>query len=83
MSNGKDECYYDEMEWRLVHDEKSTHFVRGGNGVFRFKFGASDIKVMIFPDEITKQQSLSAAFIRRYFSVHLPIMATLDECSDF
>ena len=83
MSNGRDEDYYEEMEWRLVHDEKSTHFASGGSGVYRLTFEASDIKVIIFPDEITKQQSLSDEFIREYFSEHLPIMATLDECSSF
>jgi hypothetical protein len=51
MSNGKDD-YYEEMEWRLVHDEKSTHFAGGESiDVYRLRFKASDIKVIIFPDE--------------------------------
>jgi hypothetical protein len=83
MSNGKGEDYYEEMEWRLVHDEKSTHFAGCGSDVYRLRFEASDIRVIIFPDEITKQQSLSNKFSREYFSEHLPIMATLDECSSF
>jgi hypothetical protein len=83
MSKGKDD-YYEEMEWRLVYDEKSTHFASDESiDVYRLKFEASDIKVVIFPDENTKQQSLSDEFIRKYFSEHLPIMATLDECSNF
>jgi hypothetical protein len=83
MSNGKGEDYYEEMEWRLVHDEKSTHFVSSKSNIYRLKFAASDIKVIILPDEITKQQSLGDEFIRKYFSEHLPIMATLDECKNF
>lgn len=82
MSNGKTENYYEEMEWRLVHDEKSTHFAIGESDVYRLKFDASDVKVIILPDEITKQRSLGDKFIRKYFSAHLPIMATLDECSN-
>ena len=83
MSNGKDADYYEEMEWRLVHDEKSTHFSSSESDVYRLKFEASDIKLIILPDEITKRQSLGDEFIRKYFSEHLPIMATLDECSNF
>jgi hypothetical protein len=84
MSNGKDEDYYEEMEWRLVYDERSTHFTNGeAKNVRRLQFEASDIKVIIFPDENTKQQSLSDNVIRDYFSKHLPIMATLEDCRNF
>jgi hypothetical protein len=83
MSNGKGEDYYEEMEWRLVCDRKSTHFASDGSGVYRFRFEPTDTKVVIFPDDITKNKSLSDEFIRQYFSKHLPIMATLDECSSF
>jgi len=80
--NGYD--FYEEMEWRLVYDESSTHFTKDETeGIHRLKIEASDIKVIIFPDEVTKQQSLGDEFIRKYFSEHLPIMATLDECSNF
>ena len=89
MSNGKSEDhedyedYYEEMEWRLLYDEKSTHFLSYGRNVYRLKFEPNDIKVIIFPDEITKRQSLDSPSIKEYFSEHLPIMATLDECSNF
>ena len=91
MSNGRDEDsedyedYYEEMEWRLVyHKNNSTHFTKDeAENVRRLKFEASDIKVIIFPDENTKQQSLSDKFIRDYFSEHLPIMATLEDCRNF
>lgn len=86
MSNGKNEDYYEEMEWRLVYDENpdNTHFIKGeSDGVYRLKFTADDIKVVIFPDENTKQLSLKDEAIKEYFSEHMPIMATLDECSNF
>jgi hypothetical protein len=85
MSNGRDEDYYEEMEWRLVyHKNNSTHFTKDeAENVRRLKFQASDIKVIIFRDENTKQQSLSDKVIKDYFSKHLPIMATVDDCRNF
>lgn len=86
MSNGKDEDYYEEMEWRIIHDESpnSKHFTKGEyNGVYRLKFAAHDIKVIIFPDEPTKRLSLEDEAIRKYFSEHMPIMAILEDCSNF
>ena len=52
-------------------------------GIYRLKFKASDIKVIIFPDEDTRQMSLKDETIRKYFSEHMPIMATLDDCCNF
>jgi hypothetical protein len=84
MSNGKDQDYYEEMEWRLVYDESSTHFIKGEvNNVYRLQFKESDIKVIIFPDENTKKESLSDASIKDYFSIHQPIIVTLEDCTNF
>ena len=92
MSNGKSENhkdyedYYEEMEWRLVYDENpnSKHFKEGNTeGTYRLKFKASDIKVIIFPDKDIKLMSLKDKTINKYFSEHMPIMATLDDCSNF
>ena len=86
MSNGNHDEYYEEMEWRLVHDESpnNKHFTKGkGTGVHRLNFKASDIKIIIFPDEDIKQMLLKDETIRKYFSEHMPIMATLDDCSNF
>jgi hypothetical protein len=86
MSNGNSENYYKEMEWRLVYDESpnNKHFTKGkGNDIHGLKFVAHDIKVIIFPDEDTKQMSLKDKHIRNYFSEHMPIMATLDDCRNF
>ena len=85
MSNGADENYYEEMEWRIVHDESpdNKHFKAEKKGVYRLTFAAPDIKVIIFPDGDTKQLSLRDEVIRKHFSEHMPIMATLEECSNF
>lgn len=84
MSNEKNEDYYEEMEWRLVYDEISKHFSYvEAEKVHRLQFMARDIAIIIFPDENIKQQSLRDKFIRDYFSEHLPIMATLDDCLNF
>jgi len=92
MSNGKSENhkdyedYYEEMEWRLVYDESpnSIHFTMGDTqGTRRVEFMAKDIKVIIFPDEKTKHMSLNDEAVKRFFSQHMPIMATLDDCCNF
>ena len=86
MSDGKRENYYEEMEWRLVHDESpnNKHFTKGnGNGVYRLKFSTHDIKVIIFPDEDTKKLALKDKVINEYFSEHMPIMVKLEDCDNF
>ena len=85
MSNGKGEEYYEEMEWRLVHNESSTnnHFIAKGHGVYRMKFTSRDTKVIIFPDEDTKQLALEDSIIKKYISKHTPMMATLEDCDNF
>ena len=71
------------MRWNVdfYMTEARQHFTSDETeGIHRLKFEASDIKVIIFPDENTKQQSLRNNPIKAYFSKHLPIMATLDDC---
>ena len=88
MSNGNSEDYknYEEMEWRLVYDENpnNKHFTKGeAEGIHRLRFKASDIKIIIFPDEGIRQMSFENNAIRKYFSEHMPIMATLGDCCNF
>ena len=77
--------FFEEMEWRLVYDESpdNEHFEAVGSGVFRFKFVPSDIKVVIFPDKDTKKAALEDDYVGKLLSEHMPIMATLDDCSNF
>jgi len=87
MSNGKTEDYYEEMEWRLVYDESpvNRHFSKDDSAedVRRLKFQASDVKVIVFPDEHTKRMALGDETMRKHFSGYMPLMTTLDDCSNF
>jgi len=83
-----DENYenYEEMEWRLVYDERPNNkdFTEvKEDGTCRFKFTASDVKVIVFPDEKTKQMSFNDKCLQTFFSQHRPIFVTLDDCSNF
>jgi len=86
MSDGHDEDYYDEMEWRIVYDENPNikHFTKGEKeGVYRLIFTPSDIKVIIFPDDKAKHISFNDKSIKEFFSHHMPITVTLDDCDNF
>ena len=86
MSNGGNEDYYDEMEWRIVYDEnpKNKHFTKGdGKGIYRLKLSPSDVKVLIFPNEEVKLSAFNDELLKRHFSTHLPITVTLDDCGNF
>lgn len=86
MSDGNSNNFYEEMEWRLVYDESpdNKHFLESNvKDIYRLKFTAHDIKVIIFPDEDTKKLALKDEFIINYFSEYLPIMVTLDDCHNF
>jgi hypothetical protein len=92
MSNGKDEDdenyenYYEEMEWRIVHDEKPTnkHFQKGKSiGIHRLKFEASDVQLIVFPNDYIKQMALEDPDLKMHFSKHMPILVTLEDCSNF
>jgi hypothetical protein len=83
MSNEKGEDYYEEMEWRIVHHANDKYIKNIHNGVHRLKFEASDIKVIIFPDEPTKQLSLKDDYIKNCLSEHMLIIGTLEDCQNF
>jgi hypothetical protein len=78
--------YYDEMEWRIVYDERpdNEHFTNGEEeGVYRLKFAPSDIKVLIFPNDEVKLCAFNDVLLKGLFSHHLPITVTLDDCGNF
>jgi hypothetical protein len=78
--------FYDEMEWRIVYDEDASnqYFTKGKkDGEYRLKFENGDVKVIIFPNEKTKSLSLADDDLKKVFSDHLPIIATLEECKNF
>jgi len=83
---GNGDELYEEMEWRLVHDGSlaNTHFAQDtGNDVYRLRFEPRDIKVIIFPNETTQQMALQDKTLSDFFAKHMPIMATLEDCSNF
>jgi len=79
------EDYYEEMEWRLVHDQSSRgrNFIKVSTQEHRLPFKADDLKVLIFPNDETKKLSLSDVDIIKYFTKHMPSIVTLDECNNF
>jgi len=86
MVNEQGDNHYDEMEWRIVHDENPNdlYIVKDiCKDAFRFKFLESDIKVIVFPDEETKKISLNDEDIKVFFSRYTPITVTLDDCDNF
>jgi hypothetical protein len=88
MSNkiGDKNKYYEEMEWRLVHDgsPNNKHFTKGKDeGEYRLKFKPSDVKVIIFPDEDIMKMSLKDETIKKHFSEHMPNIVTLEDCGNF
>ncbi len=86
MSDNNGDESYEEMEWRLVYDERPDNkdFTEGKEkGTFRFKFAMSDVKVIVFPDEPTKEMSFNDTTLKTIFSQHRPITAALKDCSNF
>jgi len=92
MSNGKSEesnqfeNHYEEMEWRLVYDEKSKYFQKDETeeNVYRMKFDIQDVVVIIFPDEETKLLAVQTLTQPdQPFAEYLPNMVTLGDCSSF
>jgi hypothetical protein len=78
--------HFDEMEWRIVYDEdpNNVNITKGEEyGEFRFNFTPNDVKVLIFPNENTQLEALNDEFIKEYFSQHMPIAVTLDDCKNF
>jgi len=77
--------FEEEKEYRIVYHERPNEspFTRDHEHlVHRLPFGLHDLKIVIFPDEQTKELALKDKFIKEYFSVSMPIIMTLDECED-
>jgi len=84
--DGAFENNFDEMEWRLVFDEKSIGERLSKDkkeGEYWFTFPASEIKIVIFPDEETKIMAYDDKTLKETFSKHLPTLVTLEDCADF
>jgi len=86
MSNEHSEEHYDEMEWRIVHDENPNveYFTKDKeDSVYRFRFAAGDVKVIVFPNEETKQIAFNEETLKEFFYQHMPVLFTLEDCKNF
>ena len=92
MSNGEIEGskkyinYYDEMEWRLVYGENSDRsraWTNPRRGEHRVRFDASDVKVIVFPNDRVKQLTLDDADMKNFFRTHQPNLVMLKDCAHF
>ena len=85
--NETDLEYYDEMEWRIVHLERlmEKYFSKKDEGkdVYRIDLKPDDVKIIVFPDDITKEFALKDPYISKFFESHLPILTTLSDCENF
>lgn len=80
------ENYFEEMEWRLVYDEEpigSVFSKTSSPEIFRVPFQPSDVRTIVFPDEETKQMSLSDISMKKFLAIHTPSIVTLTECRNF
>ena len=80
--------FFEEMEWRIVFDEgrQNNHFSKcqtDQTDQHRLKFGIRDVKLIVFPDEKTRSIALQDMKIQDYFSEHMPILITLNDCRNF
>jgi len=73
----------DESEWRIVYGrQKNITDDKNEDHVHKIKFEPENLKVLILPDEITRQKALS--HIQKWLSgLHLPIIAIIEECLQF
>ena len=84
--NSADLHYYDELEWRIVHldrlEEKYLTVVDRGNGIFRINLAPEDVKLVVFPDDATRQIALSDSRLGALVKTG-PIFVTLHACGQF
>ena len=82
--------YLDEAEWRIVFTDRK--FCEGklratgkDNPKFKIPFKPCDLKILILPDDETRQQVLLNRDILDWFGKppDFPIIATVEECSHF
>jgi len=92
MSNGMPEDsaeyrdYYEEMEWRLVYGESldsSKAFTNPKRGIHRVRFEPGNVKLIIFPNDNVRQQTLNDNDMKQFFAIHQPDLILLENCNHF
>lgn len=83
--NPHDFKYFDENEWRVLYEGRDQKGVTPPNKncdkVPKIQFTSDDLKIIIFPDDNTRQKALLDNQIYEWFERKIPIMATVEECS--
>ena len=83
MGDERNEDNFEEMEWRIVYGENQINFMEENNGVYRFHFEASDVKVVIFPDKETKTLALNNKELKGFFTEYSPSTIIFEDCASF
>lgn len=88
--NQDDFKYLNEHEWRIVHTfqmVEKNNIIKCSTPPPKYKIPLliNDLKLLIFPDEITRQLAIENEKLKNLFSKHnnYPPMLTLDECEQF
>ncbi len=79
--------YYEEMEWRIVHMDKymGKYFSKKDEGehIYRVDIAPNELKIIIFPDNRTKERALHKPFLNQFFGSDWPMLTTLEDCKNF
>ncbi|HGJ64906.1 TPA: hypothetical protein ENS27_05885 [bacterium] len=84
--------FLDESEWRILYwgkDDSSDILPNiipskaNSDNVPKIKFEPKELRVLVFPDEKTREISLNDDEIFNWFGRNIPIMATVEECLNF
>lgn len=83
--NSEDLTYYDELEWRITHlnrlDKEGYLTTQDKNNyIYRINLSKQDVKVIIFPDEDTKNMAFKNKDILAL--IDKPICVTVDDCEN-
>ncbi len=78
--------FYNELEWRITHlkrleDELLLNVQDRGNHIYRVMLKKDDIKVIVFPDQKTKDEAFECSGFLTL--INNPICVTLDDCEHF
>ncbi|SFF07234.1 Putative abortive phage resistance protein AbiGi, antitoxin [Chitinophaga sp. CF118] len=86
--NENDMKYYEEMEWRIVHNKLMEIDGRilpedPAKSIYRLVYAPREVKLIVFPNEETNALALSDPDLLRFFKDHTPILLTLEDCNQF
>lgn len=84
--NSNDLIYYDELEWRITHltqlEEQGLITVQdSAKDIFRIKLKKRDVKIIVFPDDKTKDLAMHNSEIKNH--IENPIFVKMNDCENF